>query len=1114
MLQLVLGRAGYGKTEYVFNKIKSLVDGGSEDVILLIPEQFSFVSERRLLQDLGEDKVSSVKSFSFSSLNHEINSEYGGNDLPLLTKGARAVMMKRAVEMVQDSLQLFNRNITSNSFISSVLNIYDEMKSCRVSVDDIIAASENTSREILALKLSDIALIIGAYDALIEGKYYDSENELTRLYKKLEKVQYFKGKTVFIDGFSGFVAQEYKIIEVMLRQAEKVYITFCTDSFNNSDKYDLFSYVNSNIDILKGVCKKAGVEIASPVLLTENKRPENEALSFAERYAFSNVPEKQDGAPDAISLYGAKNISDECNNTASKISKLLRNGYRAREITVICRDLEKYLSELQYAFAKYNIPYFNDERQSMSSQPLIMLVSFIMRSIIYSYRSEDIISLLKTGLTPLSAESVSELENYAYVWNINGSQWKKEFTESPRGFAEKLTDSDISQLKTLNESREYIVSVLERFRKRIKSGTCYDISKALYFVISDLKADEQLKKLAVSLDNAGKSALADEQGRIWDLLMEILDKLAVTSEDKPTPLKEYYKLFHLMISNEDLGAIPTGLDNVQIGSADRIRCDNPRAVFVLGANEGEFPKAIVSTGLLSENDRADLVNNKFKLYAYGEALNAQEKYFAYMAVSSPTERLYISYSDGASGACESSLVRGIQAVFPDITSETYSDEFSVDMLESNDNAFEILATSFNENNEFVSSLKKYFETQSDYSSRLEAVSNLVRNEEILINNSELATKLFKKNMYLSASRIEDYYNCSFKYFCKFGLGARPLTKAEMDPMQTGTVIHYVLEQLIKDKGSDGLVALDDREIVISVNGYLDDYLRNKMGDYDKFTTRFKYQFMRLSKMLVTVVMRLRDEFSVSDFKAEAFELTIGDGSKGEEVKSQVIELDDGGSIEIKGAVDRVDTYEENGKKYIRVVDYKSGNKEFSLSDILYGLNLQMFIYLFTLTNSDSKYSGISSGVLYMHSARPVMSLARNTEESAIKSEETKHFKMKGVVLNDADNDIAKHMEHDLEGKYIPVKYSDKKGVYGNIVTLEELGVVSRKINELIVDMGASLHAGRIMQNPVNGKNHDKTCEYCDYSSVCMNRKEINHRELGEIDNESALAIMKGGEDNA
>ncbi|MBE6720545.1 MAG: hypothetical protein E7571_07855, partial [Ruminococcaceae bacterium] len=729
MLQLVLGRAGYGKTEYVFSKIKELAQTNNEKMLLLVPEQFSFVCERRLLKDLGDDRFGLVDCFSFSRLAVEISSAYGGDELPVLTKGARAVMMKRAVETVQDGLKLFNRNITSNSFINSFLKIYDEMKSCRVSVDDILAASENTDKETLALKLSDIAAIIGAYDALIAGEYYDSESELTRLYRKLLGLDYFVGKTVFIDGFSGFVAQEYKILEVIIKQAKKVYITFCTDSFTSTDKFDLFSYVNSNIAILKDVTKKAGETFLPPVILDTNRRAQSPELSLVEKYTFSNTPVMSEEEPENIHLYAAKNINDECDNVALNISRLLRGGMRASDITVICRDLDKYQKELQFSFRKFNIPYFNDERQDISSQPLIMFVNFLIRTVTYSYRSDDIFSLLKTGLTRLSAESISSLENYVFVWNINGSEWKTEFTSSPRGFVDELTESDKKILDELNASREYVVGNIERFRKRAVKGDCRQICKAVYDALLAFNTDEKLKNLAVSLDNNGKSALAREQASIWDLLMVILDKLAVTGNEKQVTLKEFYQLFHLMIANEDLGSIPSGLDNVQFGSADRIRCDNPSVVFILGANEGEFPQAVTSAGLLSESDRITLINNKFKLYSYGETLTAQERYFAYMALSSPKSELYVSYRYGGGGR-ESSIVRGIKNIFPNITVSERDDNLRLESIESKDNAFELLSSSYTDNTVFVRSLSKYFENDSKYSSRLDAVKRLVNNDEI------------------------------------------------------------------------------------------------------------------------------------------------------------------------------------------------------------------------------------------------------------------------------------------------------------------------------------------------------------------------------------------------
>ncbi len=615
MLQLILGRSGYGKTEYVFRQIKEMVERGEEQAFLLVPEQFSFVSERRLLTDLGEDKMHCAEVSSFSHLVYDVSNRYGGDELPVLTKGARAVMMKRALETVQDGLKLYSRHVHSASFIRNALSIYDEMKSCRVFLDDIEAAAENCNSELLKNKLHDIALIIASYDALIDGVYYDSENELTRLYHKLLQHDYFTDKTVFIDGFNGFVAQEYKILEVILCQAKKVYITFCGDSGYNAGKYDLFSYVNRNIQILKDVCKKSHVPFMEPIILHENYRAQNDELKVVELNAFSNVPKQCLDAPSYLHLYAAKNITDECDRVSLYISDLLRSGYRAKDIAVICRDMAAYEKELQFSFSKFNIPYFQDERQAILSQPLMMLVNFLLRTVIYSIRSEDVFSLLKTGLTPMSSKEISALENYAFVWNINGRQWTEEFTESPKGFAESLSEHDVNRLKELNESRTRVVSVIQKFKKRVHNATCADICRAVYFALCDFKADEQLKKLAMALESGGNSALSEEQGRIWDLLMEILDKLSKTGESKPISVAEFYKLFHLMIAAEDLGTLPSGLDNVQVGAADRIRCDNPRVVFVLGANEGEFPKAFVSTGLLNEKDRWELIENNqdFKL---------------------------------------------------------------------------------------------------------------------------------------------------------------------------------------------------------------------------------------------------------------------------------------------------------------------------------------------------------------------------------------------------------------------------------------------------------------------------------------------------------------------
>ncbi|MDE6470441.1 MAG: PD-(D/E)XK nuclease family protein, partial [Eubacterium sp.] len=650
---------------------------------------------------------------------------------------------------------------------------------------------------------------------------------------------------------------------------------------------------------------------------------------------------------------------------------------------------------------------------------------------------------------------ISTLENYIYLWNINGLKWTKEFENSTKGFVSEISDSDQKLLDSINNTRKRIIGPLIHFKNSVKDADTKTICEQIYNTLLAFKADEKIKEYAVTLSEANFITLAAQQGAVWDMVMEILNQLVITLGDEKINLKDFAKLFSLVISTEDLGTLPSGIDNVQIGQADRIRTDNPKAVFVLGANESEFPQVVTGGGLLSENDRRIMLANDFKLYSYGEILNLQERYFAYMACTAPSEMLFVSYlGNTGKDSSPSEIITSIKNIFPDIREYSYSDIEQLDLVETDKNAFELMSENFLSNTEFSESLKAFFKTDKKYNS----IKSLAENDDTSINNVKTASALFGYNMYISASRVEDFYNCSFRYFCKFGLGAKPRKKAEMDPMQRGTLIHYVLERILADYGSKKLSEMAETEIKSAVDNYVAEYFESEMGSAADLSIRFRYNYKRLSKLIYSVVIHLAQEFAESDFEAKAFELGI---DKDGLVKPEVLNLEDGGSIQIRGSIDRVDTYEKDNQKFIRVVDYKSGNKSFNLSDIMYGLNLQMFIYLFSLSeDKSSSYNGIPAGVLYMHAARNVFPFnSRKEANEKIKSDEQDSFKMKGIVLSDFDGEIALAMEHDLKGKYIPVKMKKSGELSGKLANLEELGLIHKKINSLIAQMGMDLHMG-------------------------------------------------------
>lgn len=1101
MLDIVFGRTGYGKTEYVFNSIKSLVDKGRGDILLITPEQFSLVSEKRLLTDLGESCITKVNNTSFSNLSNDVKSKYGCENYPVLSKGGKAVLMIQAIDSVKDELMLFNRKLDSSDFVNSMISIYDEMKSCNLDSTEILSLSKNIENTALRDKMYDIATIMSSYENIISNKFLDPADELTRLYNQLKDKNYFAGKYVFIDGFNGFVAQEYKILELIIKESDNTLITLCTDSYDSDDKFNLFAYVNNTVKIIEKIATKAGIKI-NHINLKENYRAKNDELKYLEKNIF-DVKSCYAEDVNNIKIYSAKTITDECCEASRQIRKMLRNGCKASSIAVIVRDIDNYRDELSSAFRKYEIPFFNDERQPIVSQPLVVFIKYLLRCILFSLRSDDILSLAKTGLTDIDDKSINDLENYIYLWNINGSKWKNEFVNSPKGFASDITQSDQMLLNSINETRSRLIAPILRFKNEIKNADTQKICEEIYNTLKIYHADDKIREFAVALSSSKKQALAVQQGDVWDIVMKILSQLPVLLPDKIS-LKDFSNSFSILISAEDIGVLPGGIDNVQFGQADRIRVDNPTAVFIMGANEGEFPKTLSGNGLISDSERRLLLEYDFKLYSYSEILNLQERYFAYMACCAPREKLFISYTGSASKeSSPSEAVTGIKDIFTNIKEYNFNSIKDIDLVETRTNAFELMSRRYLHNTTFSSSLKKYFENDDKFN----AVKALAESDDMKINNKQLSTSLFGKKMMISASRIEDYYNCSFRYFCKFGLSAMPRNKAEINPMQRGTLIHYVLEMILSTYGSKKLSTMSRNEIIAAVDYFVTQYYENEMGNITDVSVRFKYNFNRLSKLIYSVVIHLSEEFSCSDFEAKAFELKIDNDSP---VKPEILKLDDGGTIQIRGSIDRLDSYEYDGEKYIRVVDYKSGNKSFSLSNIINGLNLQMFIYLFSVyEDKQSEYNGLPAGVLYMHSARNVFSFDTKKEASQQLSDtESASMKMKGIVISDKNGEIAYAMEHDLNGKYIPVKVKKSGDLTGQLASLEELGLIHKKINELIVQMGTQLHGGKISRNPIKSSKHNKICEYCDYQDVCANTKMIKNRLAVEISDNDVKALLK------
>lgn len=1118
MLNFVLGRNGSGKTEYLRNTAAKKMLSGENQCVFIVPEQFSFESERSMLLKVGAPKMLNLEILSFTRLSYILNEKYGKNQKAPIDDGICSVLMSMTLEELSDKLVFYKKFLGRPQLIAQLVTFSDELKKCRIEPCELLDSANKTDNAILKSKLKELSLITSLYCAHISRNYSDSRDMLTIAADLIPQNDYFCGKTVFIDAFSGFTAQERKVIEQIIRQAQEVYISLCTDSLKKSENgFALFDNVTGEMQKLISCAAKVNTAVSKPIILEVNTDEKSEDLIHLEKSIFSNTREVFSGQCENIVLCSAGNKTEEADFVACKIKNLLRTkGFRCREIAVIERTQGDYDKELNESFKKYGIPYFEDKRQPINTQPIIVLVNCLLIMANSSITTEVLFRYLKTGLIGIDDTDISELENYAVIWKIDGAKWKNDFTENPNGLGAEFNEKAESLLANFNQLRKQIVAPVLAFKRDFSDADGFTKSELIYNFLKYNKIIDRLSEFSVNLLKSDNSSLADEQDTVWQLLMQMLDNLSEAVGNVTITSKRYYELFSVLLSTATLGNIPQNIDAVTIGSADRMRIEGCRAVFIIGANSGVFPLDLPTDGILNDRERKILEKLGLELTKTAEYKTVDEHFFAYHTLTGAKEKVYISYSlcDYSGKAMfPSEIVSEINEIFPNVKHIDTALVNPLEKIESSASAFELAAENFNSDTVFSATLNKYFSDLSEYSEKLSALDRVVNQKEMAITDKAVATELFGKSMFVSASRCETYYKCPFEYFCKYGLNAKPRKVAELDSAQSGTVIHYVLERILADNTKDELSSLTDAQIKEKINDIMNGYLTDSLGGAENKPKRFVYLYSRLLSTLFEVVKRIIEELKVSDFTPSDFELSI---DKDGEISPYVVPLPNGGTLYIRGSVDRVDTMQKDGETYVRVIDYKSGGKKFMLSDIFFGLNMQMMIYLFAIRqNGESKYGNIvPAGVLYMPAKQGSESLGRNASQEEILSEKLKSSRLNGVVLY--NENVIRGMDRTLSKYYINVEPDNKNGGFkGDLMTLEELGKLQKKVNEELVEMAECLQNGIIPVLPADGGNYKTTCEYCDYSQVCSFEVYGKTRGIGTSTLSQALAILNSedGEPN-
>ncbi len=1105
MLNIITGRTGSGKTLYIRQLAANIAEKESGRAILIVPEQFSFETEKAMLSLLGNRKINNIEILSFSRLCERLLSAYGKIGDKPADNGTRAVLMSLAIDSLQDKINMFSRYRKSPRLISDLLSFYAEMRRCCITNEQLSELSTKVKKQTFSNKLQELSLIFNCYEALLSQGFQDDCIYPDLLYDLLGEVNYFKNKVVFLDAFTLFDKQKCKILERIIGTAQETYVTFSCDINKNNDRYELFYNAQNEIKKLKSIANRQGIKIAPVTVLHPKKEYKAEPLNVLEEQLFNLSGEKYGGECSCISLMPRYTKADECDSVAAEIKRLAREeGYRYREIAVIERTEGAYKNELVSSFRKYGVDYFEDNRQPIVTQPLMVFVLALFDIIVDGLKTETVLRFLKTGLYGFSVEDIALIEDYALVWRITPSQWKNQWKENPRGFGEALNEQDEENLARLNSLRERIVGPILALKGRMTDTDGKTIAKELFAFLRNLGIDNNLKLFTEQLLENHENDLALEQGRIWRMLAEIIDSLYYATGDTSVSVARFKELFEILVSTKDLGEIPSGIDEVIIGNAERIRAFSPRAVFVMGANTGVFPKEFGGGVLLNDMERCELKENGAEITSNLEYNSVNEKFITYHALTLATDRLYVSYSavdNDSTPLTPSEIVDEIKRIFP---SCNVINEDKMALIESRRSAYSTYASEQKSPSELGVTLYEYFDKNGTYSEK--AMLKKIGKRNYQISSENVATELFGKSMYVSASRVERFYKCPFSYFCEYGIKAKPRREAQMDPAQTGTLIHYVLEVFLKENPKATLESVSKDTVCEKIAEIVDGYVNDRLGGYTDKNASFLRTMELLKDNAVKIAMQLLDEFSHSSFEPVDFELSINnDGA----VAPYKIDLENGENVKIVGSVDRVDAYKTQENTFIRIIDYKTGGKDFKLDEVFSGINMQMLIYLFAIwQNGGELYPNVlPAGILYFQAKSPRIKkgdLTRYASESDAKTQMRKDVKMSGMVLNSVE--VIDAMEHEGVGVFIPARLDKSGNPTGNVISLKSLELLRERVNGNIRNMALSLQQGKIDAFPV-----ENGCKYCKFRDVCKREEDDSIREIEKFGFSDALERLAGDE---
>lgn len=1136
-LRFCFGPSGSGKSHRIYEEImQRAAEEPGRNFLIIVPDQFTMQTQKDLVMRSDRDGILNIDVLSFGRLSHRILEEVGTKEMPVLDDTGKSLVLQKVAADLKEQLPAMGSLLHKQGYIHEVKSAISEFMQYGISTQDmdkLITSAQK--RGALAMKLKDLKTLYRGFQDYIRDHFITTEETLDVLRRSLSKSKILKGSVVVFDGFTGFTPIQNRLIQELMRVCAETIVTVTIgvgeDPYKMDGEQKLFHLSKKTVADLEKLAAEAEVERGEDLFVKggPNRFAKAPALHYLEQNLFRYQYEPYAGEQQEIHMFEALSPREEVHQTALYIRHLIREqGMTYRDIAVVIGDLEGYASYVETEFGQLEIPCFLDRTRGIVLNPMIEYIKSALQLYIKDFSYDTVFHFLRSGMADISREEIDELENYVIRTGARGyrtySRLFTRRTEELQGNAEGSEQAEEKTLERLNRIRQQFMDAVEilHMGSQEKAG---DYVSHLYDFLEQNQVQQKLLNYQQQFEKEGDLSRAREYAQIYRLVMDLLDQVYELLGEEEISRQEFADILEAGFGEITVGTIPQNVDRIVVGDMERTRLKQVKVLFFLGVNDGSIPKNASKGGIISDMDREFLIESGTEMAPSPRQQMYIQRLYLYLNMTKPSEQLYLSYakvnSEGK-GIRPSYLIDTVRKLFPAMSVEYPQNRSRLEQIEGRQEGARYLAE---ELREYVEGTLPEEERQ-DFYLMYRAYEADAAGRDLLTRaafrryresglSRIVARALYGQQLENSVSRLEAYAACACRHFLQYGLSLQEREEFGFEVSDMGTVYHAVLENFAGKLAESNLTWWDFTEdfaakaVKESVEAYAATYGETVLYS----SARNEYAITRMSRILTRTVLTLQKHLKQGSFQPDDYELSF---RFAEDLDSIHVDLSEDEKMHLQGRIDRIDVSEDAEHVYVKVIDYKSGNRKFDLAALYYGLQLQLVVYMNAAMEMESRKHPdkeiVPAALLYYHIDDPTIETPVELTDEQINEQILAKLRMNGVV--NSDPEVVERLDRYMQDKSVVIPVEKKKdgsfSARSGVLSREEMQLISSYVDAKIRSIGRKILDGKIAVNPYE-KGNEEACTYCAYKKVCGFDGSIpgyEKRQLEDLDKQALMQRMQ------